>query len=204
MFWRRKKLKYDILIPPLQKPFSEFNAQEAKDFFQWHMSQIPSRIAYLSQYSGVDFDFSVSSLKKLWKWFLYNAEIEKKPKAQLMDTYKRIVAYDVNLAAHVVETDTQQLSLETEYIIRDIAMYVGEMFTHNHPSIAWTYYTDTNIDSFANMPVLRGFVDNDFTPPFYATFEPNHMVGVQAARMLRGAESPLDMAKLYLKWCEMI
>ena len=40
----------------------------------------------------------------------------------------------------------RQLTLETEYIIRDIGMYLGETFRKNLPCIFWTYYTKPTRD----------------------------------------------------------
>lgn len=35
MFWRFRKLTYDILIPPLGKSIYQLSEQEAADYFAW-------------------------------------------------------------------------------------------------------------------------------------------------------------------------
>ena len=32
MYWQKKKLDYDILIPPITKPFEVFSLNEAEDY----------------------------------------------------------------------------------------------------------------------------------------------------------------------------
>ena len=37
MYWQKKRLSYDILIPPIQKPFVEFNLSETETYFKWYI-----------------------------------------------------------------------------------------------------------------------------------------------------------------------
>lgn len=202
MCWKRKQLQYIPLIPPICRPFKCMRGAEVEDYFQWYISHIKERIDYLSQISFVTLDYTPTSLVKIWKWFLKVARTQKMSDQDLQLKYREISAIDENLAKIVIEADKECLSLETEYIIRDIAMYLGEFFCVNHENIFWAYHTDTKKDSFANIPLLTGFVDNNFSPPFRADFEPNHMVGVQAARILRNASTSHDLLNIYNKWAK--
>ena len=40
MYWHKKKLDYNILIPPLNKPFKKFTQKEAENYFIWHKNQL--------------------------------------------------------------------------------------------------------------------------------------------------------------------
>lgn len=61
MYWHKKKLDYNILIPPLNKPFKKFTQKEAENYFIWHQNQLKPRIEYLQNYACVDLNYSVDS-----------------------------------------------------------------------------------------------------------------------------------------------
>lgn len=185
MNWQRKELTYDICIPPIKKNFVLLTEKEAKDYYDWYIKVIPSRINYLTDVcykemktSNEKFDFSPGSLLIIWKWFLKKAQTEKNNKNE------------------------KQLDLQTEYIIRDIGMFVGELFCSVYDNIHWGYYTEPKTDFFVNRPLLMGFKDKSVSPPFDAVFEPIHMVGVQAARILFGESTEMDLYNVFMKWSE--
>ena len=166
MYWKKEKLSYNILIPPINKSFSDFTESEAESYFRWFIDQIKPRIEYLKNYSGVNLDYSVESLVNIWGWFLKKARIEKTPRAKIRELKRQLKNKPKEIADEILNEQSSQFSLETEYIIRDIAMYFGEVYVKNNASIAWGYHTDSKADFFANMPILVGFEDRDFTPPF--------------------------------------
>ncbi|MBR3919861.1 MAG: hypothetical protein IKJ59_14225 [Clostridia bacterium] len=206
MYWKKKKLTYDILIPPLTKKILDFSAEETESYFRWFMQQIPSRIEYLtevcSQQLKIDrskLDLSAESLVYIWEWFLKVAEIEQTPKAALNDLSKQYNYLPRSLKKHFLEQSKEQLSLQTEYIIRDIGMYIGEVFVREHPVIYWGYYTPPQLDRFTNSPLLLGF-EYDYVSPFKVPFEPIHMVGVQAANLFDKSANKMDLIKIYRIW----
>lgn len=201
MLQKNKKTQYSILIPPISKPFTQFTVEDAKVFFDWYLSAIPERIDYLAEHTNIELNFSTHSLEELWKWFIQEAKVVQTSSS---GTEYLLTHRHTRFSDSISSSMRQQLSLETEYVIRDIAMYIGKMFTYNHQNITWTYHTDIEKDSFANMPILQGFVEKNFTPNFYPTFEPNHMVRIQAFRLLRGNANFRDLVNLYCKWEEKI
>ena len=100
----------------------------------------------------------------------------------------------------LVRPKSRRLTLETEYILRDIGMYLGETFRKNNPHIDWAYYTQPRRDFFVNHPLLKGFVDRTFDQPFEACFEPIHMARIQACKMLDKTSSDGDLFALYQLW----
>ena len=204
MYSCKKKLDYDILIPPFDKPFKEFTPEEAESCFLWYKGQLKPRIDYLRNYSGVELDYSVNSLVKIWSWFLKIAVIEKTPKAKVEEVRKQLKDQPKEITERILNERSRQFSLETEYIIRDIAMYFGEVYVKNNPSISWGYHTDIKADSFANMPLLTGFEDRDFTPPFKAHFEPVFMVHGVACNLFDKDWANEDLLLLYNKWQRMV
>ena len=202
MFWRQKELKYDILIPPIDKPFENFSAKEANDYFHWYVDKIMERNVYLSLFSGLELDYSLSSLIDIWGWFLKYAEIEKTPSSKL-NFIKKQLSNSPFLHDVLVESKVQ-FSLETEYIMKDIAMYYGEVFVRNHKNIEWGYFTDTAKDSFANMPVLMGFEDRDYEPPFQSSVDPNGTIESCALNILDHTQNKMDLMKAYEKKLRMV
>lgn len=204
MYWQKKRLSYDILIPPIQKPFEEFNLSETETYFKWYISQICNRIKYLQNYSDITLNYSVDSLVDIWGWFLRTAEIEKTSKSKMNEVRRQLKGQPKEIAEVVLKEQSEQFTLETEYIIRDIAMYFGEVYIKNNSAISWGYHTDVKADSFANMPLLVGFEDRDFDPPFKANFEPVEMLHIQACNIFDNSQSDKDLLNLYNTWKRMV
>lgn len=127
MFWMFGKLTYDILIPPLGKSIYQLSEQEAADYFAWYQEKIPERVAYVSKVCTIELripeerlDCSPESLMLLWKWFRRRAKTEPAVHADA-ETGK-------SKSPDELFANKRQLTLETEYIIRDIGMYLGETF----------------------------------------------------------------------------
>lgn len=177
---------YQILIPPLKRDISMINEAEAKEYFDWYLTQCPARTSYLLQqigYTGDSFNqivYTPESLKVVWAWF-----------------------HDV-VAAYDQEKENRKAVLLKEYIIRDIGMYLGETFTHNFSTLRWNYFTQPKNDFFVNTPGITGFYDRKFTPPFPMFFEPIHMTGVQAAKIAQGRARHSDLYDLYVKWADKV
>ena len=83
-------------------------------------------------------------------------------------------------------------------------MYMGEIFIRNNPILYWGYFTEPRTDISVNRPVLLGFVDSRFTPPFLPEFDPIHMVGIQAANIWDNTQNENDLLNLYYKWKKFI
>lgn len=200
----KKNNKYEILIPPLLKAIEDLDDIEAYEYFQWYQSKIYERIEYLLMTSSKDININLFdmiyesiSLVYIWEWFLKKAKVIKKPKKERIDTYEQ---FNQNFS----DDSSEYLSLQTEYIIRDIGMYLGEMFTKNFSQLYWDYYTEPKTDVHVNTPLLMGFYDKSFTPPFPMEFEPIYMVGVQAANLFDNTCKSEDLLNLYLHWSNLI
>lgn len=202
MHWHYKTLNYDILIPQLEKSIFLLNEKEAADYFEWFMKKVPERVAYVSKVCAKELgvseermDCSPDSLLLLWKWFRRRAKTE--PVVHTAEEKQSRKFPDS------IWKQERQLTLETEYILRDIGMYFGETFRTNNPNIYWTYYTKPRRDFFVNHPLLKGFVDRTFGTPFEATFEPIHYAGVQAAKIIDRTSKDTDLLTIYNIWAGM-
>ena len=204
MYWQKKQIDYEILIPPIDKPIAEFNEDETDNYFNWFIEKIPERLDYLKFRCSKDLgiqenliDLSPESLIIIWDWFLKIVEIEDNPN------------YNPGM---FVSISNKQLTLESEYIIRDIAMYVGETFIKNVNGIKWSYNKPPVMDVNDNMPLLSGFIFKNCKPlikttqkikNFQEVFEPISMVRVQALKILDNIQSRNDLYNLYLIWLEL-
>jgi hypothetical protein len=202
MQWRFKRLHYDILVPKLGKSIFALNEEEAADYYNWFVGRIPERVAYVSEICAKELhiplermDCSPESLVLIWKWFLKRAKTET---IILSKEEKNHPAF-----ANGTFRNKHQLTLESEYIIRDIGMYLGETFRKNHPQIYWTYYTKPKRNFFVNHPLLKGFVSAESGIPRELEFEPIHMARVQAASVLNHSAKETDLLKIYNIWAKM-
>lgn len=202
MHWRFRKLTYDILIPKLGKNMNQLNEDEAAAYFEWYMERVPERVAYVSKICAKELrirverlDCSPESLLLIWKWFRRRAKTE--PAIHGKEDRNSNFPADI-------WNNKRQLTLETEYIIRDIGMYLGETIRKNIPGIYWTFYTEPRRDFFVNHPLLKGFIDRTFGIPFEACFEPIHMAGVQASKILSKRSTDADLLNIYNIWAEKI
>ena len=195
-----RDIKYELCVSPLGIDFMEMSPEEAKANFEWFIEKIPERIHYLTQRCAYDlkvspsvFDLSPNSLIYIWRWFLQTARIEKTPKEELEIMRKQF--------GHLGESfiNKEKLSVSTEFILQDIGMYFGEMFVRNYNSIQWSYRTKPKRYIFVNQPILIGFVDTNYDPPFHDRFAPVHMVGVQAMNMFDKTQNEKDLYNLFMR-----
>ena len=120
-----KMARYEPLVPPFSKATVDFDLQETKAYFQWYMEHVDERCRYLTTIVSSElhckksvFDFTFNSLIPLWRWFLKDAE----------------VVFD--------ENNNSLLSAYSTMILRDIGMYIGEVFIHQYAGfLKWAYVT---------------------------------------------------------------
>ncbi len=79
---------------------------------------------------------------------------------------------------------------------------MGEMFVSTLPGLKWDYYTKPQSDIFVNEPVINGFLDNSYDPPFHFRFEPIHMVRMKALNMLDDTQSGSDLYDFFWHWAK--
>ena len=168
-------------------------------YFEWSMEQIPLRIKYLEETSGCKLDMTRQSLVSLRRWFLDSAEVENTP-LKRMDELKRLIKKSP-FAKEIIRENETQFSLKTEYIMRDIGMYAGQYFVETSDKLHWDYFTGRD-DYIANMPVISGFADTGFDPPFPMQFEPNNMIGVIASNIFDHTQKETDLFDLCNLWLE--
>ena len=127
--------------------------------------------------------------------------------ARLLRDVLRTGALEMEFARDIFKPWRRALSTKTEYLIRDIGMYVGKTLVAQYPQrLSWTYRSAPQSDIFVNTPLLTGFVQtedmrgNALPQPFHPEFEPIHMTGVQAVKILCGRQANEDLYRICLLW----
>ena len=194
---RKDRLRdYVPLVLPIPKNAIDFTHFETEAYFAWFMEHIDERAEYLRnrvardlQISVDELDFSIDSLKPVWKWFLDIAD------------------YDQRLARKFRSADAFTpvkcpLSESSLCVIRDIGMYVGKTLTTRYPGLSWTVKTKPKNYISVNEPLLVGFVDADpsYPKPFYPDFEPLGAVYTLALGLFDQTARANDLYDLCVKF----
>lgn len=204
---------YEPLLIPIGKPPIEFSKAETKEYFDWFLAQIDERADYLrgkvSAGLGVmidQLDFSFESLKLIWKWFLQVAEVTEKPKEVLKQLKKTLKGEPQSVINYTLSQEKEELSVFTEYVLRDIGMYLSKAFIHNYPILEWVIKTKPKNYVHVNEPLLVGFIDDNptYPKPFYPDLEPIDLARTPAMNLLRGIKSNendlYDVCMQYIQW----
>lgn len=210
MYWLKrmkltKDVKYDMPIPPMGLDFFSMTAREGKEHFEWFMNRIPERMDYLKARCAKDLDLSVSeldysaeSLILLWRWFLKTARMEKTPKEEIEKMKEGAKIFGESFI------NRTQFTATTEYIIRDIGMYVGQCFVLNYPQLYWSYEEKRRnrvaVSVTVNQPRISGFRVCYKGKESGINFVPIHMVQVQAANFFDHTQKEIDLYRVYKYW----
>lgn len=200
MFWKKAKKEYSILLPPIHKPIKALNKKEAQAYFEWYIGKIEERIAYLQSVSNVSLDYSPESLIPLWAWFIKNAELEKIPEEKMNDLRNQLKSHNHLFVESIIAGSQHQLTMETEYLLQDIAKYFGQVFVKNYDSVHWGYYTAPKTDAFVNCPLIMGFPNQIFPQKPGVPLAPDHIVHIQATKLLRNKAAKNDLFDIYSVW----
>ena len=202
MFWRKQEKQYSILLPPINKAIKSLSKKEAQTYFEWYIGKIDERIEYLQAVSHVTLDYSPESLIPIWGWFLRNAKFEKTPEIRLDELRAQLKAHNNSFIESIIAESQYQLTLETEYMLQDIAKYLGQVFIKNYDSVHWGYYTTPKTDAFVNCPLIIGFPNQIFPQKPGVPLAPDHIVHIQATKLLRNKAAKNDLFDIYSVWAE--
>ena len=202
--WLRfsKDVEYDLLVPPYGQDYYSMTPKQVRENFEWFISKIPERIDYLINRCAKDlkisvneFDFSPDSLKLIWRWFLKVALTEKVSKNQLDEMEKHWG--HLGEASHMISYE--QLTVATQFIVRDIGMYLGEVFTKEYRGIiTWGYFMKPKNEVSAKRPVLLGFYYEKIDPQYSMPFEPIRATEGIAGNLLTKTQKESDLYDLFV------
>jgi len=195
-------VKYDLLVPPFGSDYYSMTPKQVKENYEWFVSKIPERTRYLSNRIAEDLkipiselNFSPDSLKTVWKWFLKTARVEKVSKEQVSE----MEAQWGHLGEHWIQRE--QLTVATQFILRDIGMYLGETFIATSKSIHWGYFMKPKNEVSAKRPVLLGFFyvgpENGYQP-FGMPFDPVGVLDGEAYKIISKTKKETDLYDLFI------
>ncbi|MGC5324650.1 hypothetical protein [Brevibacillus sp. SYSU BS000544] len=161
-------MEYSLPKPPFEvRSFRSLPVNEAEQYFDWFVSQIPDRLSNLNQVfheSGEDtalLNFTPESLTLLWRWFLpqliivprSEEEILQKLEGKREHTKKRLLERKMT---------RYKYSDKTKMLKWDISIYLAEVFRRQHidSQIRWGFISNYEYGN-ANQPVLVGFSKTD-------------------------------------------
>lgn len=209
----KKKNYYTTLLIPLDKPFYELSKDEAREYFEWFISNIDERSDYLrakvSDNLNVPIDcldFSLDSLKIIWKWFLQVAEVSKTSKRALKKLKKSLIGQSKSFINNFLKQCENELSSDTEYILRDIGMYLARIFVGNYSCLKWTIRYTSESYVYVNVPLITGFVDDNpnYPKPFSLELEPIELARISAMNLFDNTQNENDLYNRCLQWSKLI
>ncbi|MEK6474614.1 hypothetical protein ACVHXO_11610 [Bacillus safensis] len=152
--------EYPWEAPPFEmKAFDDMSKKEAKQFFDWYVSQIPERIKVLEKVTKgyVTLDFTKESLIDLFSWFLDFVTIRELTEEEIGSLLEEFRQYP----DHVYQDEKKTLLAnpvdleQIDYAVAmDIAIYYGETIIKNYPQVKWTYFTKPKSYVYLNEPIL--------------------------------------------------
>lgn len=155
-------MEYELMIPPKEVgDFWKFSKEDAKEHFEWYISQIPFRLKQLEEFlnnecdTNLTLNYEPSSLIPLWEWFENNIKVEKLTEEEIQEELKK---YPEWLHEEIRKNDTKFTTLSLA-IGMDIAIYFAETFIRNNPSVKWWYFIKPKSHISVNRPVLLGFIN---------------------------------------------
>ena len=203
-FRYNKDVQYDLLVPPLGLDFYNMTPKQAKENFEWFISKIPERMEYFRNRCTSDLnirkeslDYSADSLILIWRWFLKTARMEKTPN-EILDKMKQ--------GAKVFGEsfiNWEQFTVATQFIMRDIGMYIGQSYVLNYPRLYWHYYTKPKNEVNAKQPVVAGFYFKDQFTEGEVNVNPMSFVDGAASRFYSKTQNENDIYDSYMqsvKW----
>lgn len=201
MLIKHTLLDYDFLLPPLQLNHYDWTKKEAEEYYSWFLKHVPIRAKYvLEKATGNSVNLDDESidtpvvLELVWSWFLQVAMLEKVPLKERMRNRGLFVKFGGSFSSPI------RLSASAEFLVRDIGMLLGYLYTRDHSCLKWELLTEPKNSVYFNHPVISGFVDANCTPPFHTEMEPINLVRVQALNLVDGSSKDTDLREIYLRW----
>jgi hypothetical protein len=196
-----KETGYPLIIPPAfsQKPFSEFDKKEAKEYFKWFMDIREERLEILidrvkSDMDGWNADYSEDSLNILFEWFKRNITIREKTS---LEKKKMQEIVENSIFKDFIKTDNYAFTDTTVSICSDVGLYFGETVARKIPGLKWTYIARTNKFAYYAQPVLKIETSK-------VVLNPRSIIEGVGGKLLRNKikENENEFVRLYNVWIE--
>lgn len=192
-------MNYQYMTYPLirEKGIQQLTKEEAKEYFRYYISQIPSRIEQLSRiYEELgggkkeDLDHSKESLIPIWKWYMNNAEIVELTEEE----FDKKRAMNPEFTWEFL-SDKKVTPLWLSISVIDMAMYFAECFLKYYPQILkWDVFLGGKSYVYYNRPVLKGFFRNKIP------MDPSRLLHVLTLKLVDGKSDEMALFDLFEVW----
>ena len=196
-------MNYYLMEPPFEvKLFEEMTKKEAKQHFEWFVSQVPSRLEQLrnafevtGEKKGI-LDYSPESLKALWGWFIPLISTERKSSKELEEESKKFPDWvRANLGDRKLSTGTLAMAV-------DIGIYFAEVLRKSNNTLKWGI-PKSRAKSYINYnkTVLLGFKTGKYDTELDQS-RTVHALTLKVA--FHGDINPNALLKAYNNWSQKI
>ena len=186
---------YKIIESPYTNKFDQMTKKELKEFYDWYVCIIPSRIEILSKtvkaskgFQKWKADFSPQSLIKLEEWIDKNLD-----KSQ--QTLDWILSISPNSSHWFNEEEDEkwEKTNETVSLAIDCGIYFGEVMLFNNLTLKWIHGTNlSKRDFYYGQPLISGFGKIDLAP--------FNLISLLFCKFIKGTNKKDALINLYDVW----
>lgn len=191
-------MEYKVIQPPFTLEFRKMSRQEAKDYFDWFIKQIPIRTNVLEQavqstdgYEDWLANYKPESLERLGLWFYEHVETRERTKEEREEIYRKAPDWFKS-----VEIEDYELTNRTFSLAMDIGMYLSQVFEKNLAGLKWEMVTKPKNDAYYQQPVLAGTGKRRFNPVW--------ILVTLAYVFARRSKGPERLRELYDIWAKLL
>ena len=191
-------MQYKIIQPPFTLKFRSMSREEAANYFDWFMQQIPIRIAVLEQavqsvagYETWQADYTPKSLERLGQWFYEHVETRERTRGEKEAIYTQAPDWFGR-----VEIQDWELTNQTFSLAMDIGMYFGFLLEKELPGLKWIMVKKPKNDANFQQPALVGTGKLILNPVW--------ILVTYAYGIVSGTDGPEKLRELYDIWADLL
>jgi hypothetical protein len=171
-------------------PFRELTSKQARQQYEWFLSQIPVRLEELRlliEPYGLSLNYTRESLPALGRWFELQVETRPRTPEEMAAERLKEPAWLEGYVKPWVFTE------RTFSICIDTGIYFAELLRHFHPHLQWDLVLKPKNDADLHEPVLVGF-------PGRVRLNPTRIIRVLAYKVVDGESAAAELPRLLRTW----
>ncbi|NPC93208.1 hypothetical protein HOO54_13440 [Bacillus sp. WMMC1349] len=192
-------MNYPLTTPPFEmKEFGNMTKKDAKQFFDWYIGEIPSRIKVLQELTDhkIKLDYSKQSLIDLFTWYLSQVTIYELSEEEIqveLDDLRQYPGFVYEDEKERLLENPVDLIKEDYALAMDIAVYYGEAIIKHYPQVQWTFFTKPKSHADLNEPILY-FEDEDI----YYERNPRSLMHILSLKVKRNEAKHTTLYEVFL------
>lgn len=189
-------MEYQVIRPPQLVNFREMDGKQAREYFNWFISQIPIRVVQLKryiqstqEYERWEADYTSESLNLLGKWFCDQIKTRQRSSEDIETIYANSPEWFRNI--QIPDFDLSKVTVSISF---DVGVYLSQVIITNVQGLRWEIVTKPKKDVNFHQPVL--------TNGGYLVFNPVGIVLTYAYGIVQGTKGPNRLRELYEIWAK--